>query len=160
MTPGVIISTSLFCCPMLCLLIDFSPVVSFCLPSRLPSSLSECQGPCSKSGKPFRSYSFLWLGTTSCRPPDAIGAIFLVDSESGVRHDQLQADGAIRPSLAWCFSVVEVSVFGSLGSQALVGSESDVRHDQLQAADAIHRSLLFQCGGGVPFWKPGTSFWS
>ena len=30
-----------------------------------------------------------------------------MDSESEVRHDQLQAAGAIRPSLPWCFSVAK-----------------------------------------------------
>ena len=28
-----------------------------------------------------------------------------MDSESGVKHGQLQAAGALRPSVAWCFAV-------------------------------------------------------
>ena len=72
------------------------------------------------------------LGTTSCRPqaPSVLhcygvsvwrGSVleawaiileFLVDSETTLRHDQLQAAGAIRPSLPWCFNVVKGSAAG------------------------------------------------
>ena len=65
-----------------------------------------------------------------------------MDSESNIRHGQLQAAGAIRPSLAWCFS--KGVRFGSLGiilELASCDSESNVRHGQLQAAGAIRPSL-------------------
>ena len=78
--------------------------------------------------------SFLWLqkvafGTTSCWPqaPSVLHchgvslwrggqlwkpgqSLFLFASETDIRHDQLQAAGAIRPSLPLCFSVARGSV--------------------------------------------------
>ena len=91
-------------------------------------------------GKQFGA-SFLWiqkvtLGTASCRPqPPSFTAIVLPCS-GGIRfgnlgkqfrasfawihrHGQLQAAGAICPSLPWCFSVAEGSVLGAWAPKSL-----------------------------------------
>ena len=47
----------------------------------------------------------MWRGGPLWKPGQSFWSSFLVASESDVRHDQLQAAGAIRPSLPWCFSV-------------------------------------------------------
>ena len=44
------------------------------------------------------------------KPGQSCWSFFLVDSESDVGHEQLQAAGAIRPSLPLCFSVAMGSV--------------------------------------------------
>ena len=54
-------------------------------------------------------------------------------SESDVRHGPLQAAGAIRPSLPWCFNVAR-SVLGVWVSSLELVSCGFSRHGQLQAA--------------------------
>ena len=89
-----------------------------------------------------------------------------MDSESNVRHGQLQAAGAIRPSLAWCFTVAKESVleaWESFWSWLLV-----IQKETLGTASCRQQApfvLHWRCASvwrRDPFWKPrcqfGTSF--
>ena len=91
-------------------------------------------------GKQFGA-SFLWiqkvtLGTASCRPQPPSFTAIVLQCSGGIRfgnlgkqfrasfawihrHGQLQAAGAICPSLPWCFSVAEGVRFGSLGPKVV-----------------------------------------
>ena len=104
------------------------------------------------------------LGTTSCSPQApcfsvavmAFWSQLLVAWES-YRHDQLQAAGAIRPSLPWCFSGVRGSV---LEAWAIILELVSCRFScRPQAPSVLHCHCASVWRGG-PFWKLGQSFWS
>ena len=63
-------------------------------------------------------------------------------SESDVRHDQLQAAGAIRPSLPCGVSMWRGGPFWKPGQSFwIVASESGVRHAQLPAPGVTKSSI-------------------